>query len=216
MLAALRAWFAQQDFVEVDTPILQVAPGAEVHLKGFATALEAPDGARRTLWLHTSPEFAMKKLLAGGVPRLFQLAHVFRNGERSALHHPEFTMLEWYRAGEGYETLMDDCQALLHVAMQAAGTQALAWQGHRCDPALPAERLSVADAFTRYAGIDLLATVRADGSTDTAALVRAATGAGIRTHDGDGWDDVFFRVVFQCIEPSSRSAASNWPMPSAN
>ena len=201
ILAALRAWFAAQDFVEVDTPILQRAPGAEVHLKGFATELEAPDGARQTLWLQTSPEFAMKKLLAGGVPRLFQLAHVFRNGERSELHHPEFTMLEWYRAGQDYETLMRDCEALLRTAMQAVAADALRWQGHRCDPALPAERLSVADAFARDAGLDLLASVAPDGRTDTAMLVRAATGAGIRTHEGDGWDDVFFRIVFQCIEP---------------
>lgn len=201
ILTALRAWFGQESFVEVDTPILQVAPGAEVHLKGFATDLEAPDGALARLWLQTSPEFAMKKLLAGGVPRLFQFAHVFRNGERSALHHPEFTMLEWYRAGDGYETLMADCEALLRVAAAAAGATMLGWQGHRCDPFQAAERLSVADAFQRYAGIDLLATIADDGGTDTVALARAATGAGIRPHDGDGWDDIFFRVVFQCIEP---------------
>jgi len=112
--AALRQWFAAEGFVEVETPILQVAPGAEVHLQGFATDWETPDGEEEQVrWLHSSPEFAMKKLLAGGVPKLFQFARVFRNGEGSALHHPEFTMLEWYRAGAGYETIMGDCAALL-------------------------------------------------------------------------------------------------------
>ena len=129
--AAMRRGSRREGFVEVETPILQVAPGAEVHLKGFATDWELPDGEERTRWLHTSPEFAMKKLLAGGVPRLFQFARVFRNGEGSALHHPEFTMLEWYRAGVGYETIMQDCVSLL----MATGAHELRWNGRVCDPA---------------------------------------------------------------------------------
>ena len=109
---AMRRWFATEGFAEVETPILQVAPGAEVHLTGFATDWKLPDGEERERWLHSSPELAMKKLLAGGIERLFQFARVFRNAEGSALHHPEFTMLEWYRAGAGYETIMEDCAAL--------------------------------------------------------------------------------------------------------
>ena len=127
--AALRQWFAARGFVEVETPILQVAPGAEVHLTGFATDWETPDGDGARRWLHSSPEFAMKKLLAGGVPRLFQFARVFRNAEGSALHHPEFTMLEWYRAGAGYETIMEDCAALL--ALDRREGAALGGQGLR-------------------------------------------------------------------------------------
>ena len=101
VLAATRRFFAERGFVEVDTPALQVSPGMEPHLQAFATELVGanPDD-RRPMHLHTSPEFAMKKLLVAGVPRLFQIAHVFRNGERSATHHPEFSMLEWYRAGD--------------------------------------------------------------------------------------------------------------------
>jgi lysyl-tRNA synthetase class 2 len=98
---AVRAYFAAEGFAEVETPALQVSPGLEVHLKAFATTIEDPSGGTRPLFLHTSPEFAMKKLLAAGEPRLFQLARAFRNGERSATHHPEFTMLEWYRRGAG-------------------------------------------------------------------------------------------------------------------
>src|SRR5262249_53506193 len=147
--AALRQWFAHEGFVEVETPILQLAPGAEVHLQGFLTEWETPDGEdERERWLHSSPEFAMKKLLAGGVPGLSQSARVFRNGEGSALHHPEFTMLEWYRAGAGYETIMEDCAKLLALT----GARALTWQGRTCDPAATPERLTIAEAFDRHAG----------------------------------------------------------------
>ena len=187
--AAWRQWFAGQGFVEVETPILQVAPGAEVHLTGFSTEWKTPDGQGRQRWLHSSPEFAMKKLLAGGVPRLFQFARVFRNAEGSALHHPEFTMLEWYRAGVGYETIMEDCAALLALT----GAKELRWQGKVCDPHAAPERLTVAEAFERHAGVDVLATVG-----DAAALSRAS---GVAGHAGDSWDDVFFRIMFEKIEP---------------
>ncbi len=187
--ATMRRWFAEQDFVEVETPILQVAPGAEVHLSGFVTDWELPDGEERERWLHSSPEFAMKKLLAGGLPRLFQFARVFRNAEGSALHHPEFTMLEWYRAGAGYEAIMEDCHALLALA----GVDLLRWGGHVCDPRAEPERLTVADAFARHAGVDLLATV---GSPERLALA-----SGVAMHAGDSWDDVFFRIMFERIEP---------------
>jgi lysyl-tRNA synthetase class 2 len=187
--ASLREWFRREGFVEVETPILQVAPGAEVHLSGFATDWKAPEGgAAEVRWLHTSPEFAMKKLLAGGVPRLFQFARVFRNAERGALHHPEFTMLEWYRAGAGYETIMEDCAALLSLT----DARELSWQGKVCDPEALPERLTVAEAFKRHAGVDLLAT-----AGDAEALSCAS---GIARHDGDSWEDVFFRVMFEKIE----------------
>jgi lysyl-tRNA synthetase class 2 len=187
--AALRRWFESQGFLEVETPILQVMPGAEVHLTGFATDWELPDGEERERWLHSSPELAMKKLLAGGLPRLFQFARVFRNAEGSALHHPEFTMLEWYRAGAGYEAIMHDCHELLALS----GAELLRWGEHVCDPRAEPERLTVADAFARHAGVDLLATV---GSPE-----RLAQGAGIAMHAGDSWDDVFFRIMFERIEP---------------
>ncbi|WP_428658578.1 EF-P lysine aminoacylase EpmA [Reyranella sp.] len=186
--AALRTWFAAEGFVEVETPILQVAPGAEVHLAGFSTAWKTPDGIEHPRWLHSSPEFAMKKLLAGGVPKLFQFARVFRNAEGSALHHPEFTMLEWYRAGAGYETIMADCAALLALA----GAKELRWEDKACDPTAAPERLTVAQAFDRHAGVDLFATVG-----DAAKLSRLS---GVAMHDGDSWDDVFFRIMFDRIE----------------
>ena len=186
--AALRQWFAGEGFVEVETPILQVSPGAEVHLAGFVTDWELPDGEERVRWLHSSPEFAMKKLLAGGVPKLFQFARVFRNAEGSALHHPEFTMLEWYRAGVGYDAIMKDCATLLALT----GVDELRWDGHVCDPRAEPERLTVAEAFQRYAGVDLIATV---GSAE-----RLAQASGVARHADDTWDDVFFRIMFDRIE----------------
>ena len=192
--AALRAWFAARDFVEAETAILQVSPGNEAHLHAFATELIG-DAGRMPLYLHTSPEFAGKKLLAAGEPRLFTFARVFRNRERSALHHPEFTMLEWYRANEPYDVLIDDCAALLAAAADAAGTTRFAFRGREADPFAKPERLTVAEAFARYANIDLLSTV-----DDRDALAAAAAGQGIRVAADDTWADIFSGVMVR-IEP---------------
>ena len=199
--ASLRDWFAAHDFVEVQTAALQVSPGNEAHLAAFATEAVGPDGARAPLYLHTSPEFACKKLLAAGEVRIFSFGPVYRNRERGPLHHPEFTMLEWYRVGEAYESLMLDCAAFLALAATRAGATLFSFRGRDCDPFAEPERLSVAEAFTRYAGIDLLATVAADGSTDRDALYSALTKAGLRTAPDDSWADLFSRVMVEKIEP---------------
>lgn len=202
LTAAIRAWLAERGFVEVETPILQVSPGNEAHLHAFATELRGPDGAsRRGLWLHTSPELAMKKLLAAGEARIFSLARAFRNRERGPLHRPEFTLLEWYRAHEPYEALMADCTALLGLAADAAGAARLAWRGAGLDPYAPPERLTVAEAFACHAGIDLLATVDAGGAADRDALAARAAAAGIRVAGDDTWSDIFSRVLVARIEP---------------
>ncbi|WP_237480514.1 EF-P lysine aminoacylase EpmA [Lichenibacterium dinghuense] len=198
--AALRRWFEARGFLEVETPILQRSPGNEAHLEAFATELVGPDGASHRLYLHTSPEFAMKKLLAAGEPRLVTLARVFRNRERSATHHPEFTMLEWYRAGAPYADLMDDCAALLAAAAEAAGSRHWSHRGRSCDPFAEPERVSVADAFARHAGVDLLATLgRAEPDRD--ALVRQAEAAGVPCAADDSWSDAFSRLLSARVEP---------------
>ncbi|MGI3901969.1 MAG: EF-P lysine aminoacylase EpmA [Janthinobacterium lividum] len=198
--AAVRRWFAARDFLEAETPILQHSPGNEAHLEAFATELVGPDAVARRLYLHTSPEFAMKKLLAAGELRLFTLARVFRNRERSGTHHPEFTMLEWYRAGAPYTELMADCVALLAAAAEAAGSRLWSHRGRTCDPFAEPERLCVAEAFRHHAGIDLLATL--DGSVpDRDALVRQAEAAGLRCAADDDWSDVFSRILSQRVEP---------------
>ena len=200
IIAALRNWFAARDFVEVETAALQVSPGNETHLHALAADLLGPGGERRQLYLRTSPEFACKKLLAAGETRIVDFARVFRNRERGALHHPEFTMLEWYRAHEPYETLMDDCAGLLAETARAAGATQFVYRGTTVDPFAATERLTVADAFSRHAGIDLLATVR-NGKGDRAALAAQATKAGIAIADNDNWGDIFSRVLVERVDP---------------
>jgi elongation factor P--(R)-beta-lysine ligase len=200
--AALRGWFAANDFIEVETGALQVSPGNETHLHAFATALVAPDGKGASpLYLRTSPEFACKKLLAAGERRIVEFARVFRNRERGALHAPEFTLVEWYRAGEPYTVLMADCAAILSAAAQAAVTRHFSFRGRQADAFAEPERLSVAEAFGRYAGIDLLATLFPDGEGNRDGLACAATAAGIRIADDDTWGDIFSRVLVERIEP---------------
>ena len=197
---AIRSWLEAQGFIEVETAALQVSPGNETHLHAFATELIDPGGERRPLYLHTSPEFACKKLLAAGEERIFTFAQVYRNRERGPLHHPVFTMLEWYRAGAPCETLMEDCAALLKIASQAAGATTFAWRGRNIDPLAAPERLTVAEAFQRQAGIDLLATLGTH-APDRDALARAAAGAGIRTVPDDTWGDIFSRILVAKVEP---------------
>jgi elongation factor P--(R)-beta-lysine ligase len=198
--AALRAWFAKRDFVEVETAALQVSPGNEIHLHAFATDLIGPGGEHRPLYLHTSPEFACKKLLAAGETRVINFARVFRNRERGALHHPEFTMLEWYRANETYEALMDDCAAVLAETARATGAKEFRFRDKTIDPYAVPERLTVADAFARYAGIDLPATV-SKGRGDRRALAGEALKAGVAIAQDDTWGDVFSRILAERVEP---------------
>jgi lysyl-tRNA synthetase class 2 len=200
--AAVRGWFEQRAFVEVETSALQVSPANEAHLHAFRTRLEAPGGGDALLFLRTSPEFACKSLLAGGERRIFELGKVWRNRERGPLHHPEFTLLEWYRAEEPYEALMIDCALLLPLAAEAAGTRTLRWRGREADPFAEPERLSLAQAFDRFARIDLLATVAADGETDRGALAAGARAAGMRVAEDDTWSDIYSKILVQLIEPN--------------
>jgi lysyl-tRNA synthetase class 2 len=194
---ATRAFFADRDFLEVETPALQVSPGLEPHLAAFATELLAADRqSRQPLFLHTSPEFAMKKLLAAGLPRIFQLAHVFRNGERASTHHPEFTMLEWYRPGD-YHGIIADAAALLVRLSVVAGRNPVSWRGTGCDLSAPPEMVTVQNAFARHAdGIDLLAT-----AGDVEALSAEARRIGVRVAADDRWDDLALRILAERIEP---------------
>jgi lysyl-tRNA synthetase class 2 len=196
----LRALFGAWEFTEVEASILQVSPGNEAHLHAFATELVTTGGDRSRLYLHTSPEFACKKLLAAGERRIYEFARVFRNRERGALHHPEFTLLEWYRAEESYAALMRDCAALLAAAAEAAGTSEFSFRGRSADPFAPPERLSVAEAFDRYAGIDLLARLTGQ-EADRHALAAQAERAGVRLAEDDSWSDIFSRVLVERIEP---------------
>src|SRR5262249_9106367 len=163
-------------------------PGLEPHLQAFATELHDPQERRRgQRYLHTSPEFAMKKLLVAGMPRIWQLAHVFRDGERSATHHPEFSMLAWYRAGASYRDLMEECPALATACQSAGGAGALTWRGRTADATGTWQRISVAEAFQQLCGLDLLATAPDPSRPDPDRLAAAASRIGIARHPGDDW-----------------------------
>ncbi|HYD42778.1 MAG TPA: EF-P lysine aminoacylase EpmA [Anaeromyxobacter sp.] len=208
--AALRAALSGLAYEEVETPVLVPAPGMEPHIDAFSAPFHPEGGGpARPLWLHTSPEYAMKRLLADGFERIFQLARVFRNGELSRTHNPEFTMLELYRAGTDYRGIMADTERALEAAARALspdGVPSAVRGGRVLDLTAPFETLTVEEAFRRHAGLELGAC---DG--DGARLAAAARAAG---HDpgppGESYDDVFFRVMLDAVEPRLGSARPTW------
>jgi lysyl-tRNA synthetase class 2 len=197
VIKAVRAFFDDQGFWEVETPILQVCPVMDTHIHAFKTDILGLDLKKeRELYLHTSPEFAMKKLMVAGVKDLYQICHVFRNGEGSKLHSPEFTMIEWYRSNAGYEEIMDDCVNLLRTTAKKLGITEYSFSGQSADPFKDWQKISVAKAFEQYAGIDLAACLE-----DRNALAEAASEQGIRVTESDNWDDLFHAVMAEKIEP---------------
>ncbi len=200
VIRAIRGWFEEQGFTEVETAILQVSPGNETHLHAPRADLAGADGQSLRRYLRTSPEFACKKLLAAGEAKIFELARVFRDRERGDLHLPEFTMLEWYRAGATYEAVMADTVVVIAQAAQATGIGQFSFRGRTVDPFAEPELLTVASAFERFAGIDLLATI-GEREGDRAALA-AAAGQRIRVRDDDTWSDIFSKVLVEHVEPN--------------
>ncbi len=186
---AVRAFFEARAYQEVETSYAVPAPGEEVHLQAFATRRQYPDGTTEPLWLHTSPEFAMKRLLVARAGPIFQFARVWRNGESSPLHAAEFTMLEWYRPGAGMDGLIDETVALLRSVLPPV----VRCRGVTTDLSR-FERLTVAEAFARYVGVDLLAI-----GEDAPGLAAAAD---VRLRDGETWEDLFFRLLLDRIEPA--------------
>ena len=197
---AVRAWFEEQGFAEAETGILQISPGNETHLHAPRTELIRADGTRATRYLRTSPEFAAKKLLAAGEEKIFEFARVFRDRESGDLHLPEFTMLEWYRANTAYDAVMADTIVVIAHAAQATGIGRFSFRGRTADPFAEPELLTVAAAFERFAGIDLLATI-ANGEGDRTALAAAARDR-VRVAEDDTWSDIFSKVLVEHVEPN--------------
>ena len=199
---AVRAFFDARGYTEVETPYAVPTPGEDVHLAALRTEAADAYGARRPLWLHTSPEFAMKRLLADGAGPIFQLARVWRNGEGSPRHAVEFTMLEWYRPHLDLAGLMDETESLLRAVLPPSVASA----GRRTSLAA-FERLTVAEAFARHGAGDVLAT-----ANDPAALARSA---GTTPRPGEGWEDLFFRLLLERVEPHLGRARptflTHWP-----
>jgi lysyl-tRNA synthetase class 2 len=202
LTAATRAFFTARGYTEVETPYAVPAPGEEVHLSAFRTERQQPDGRREPLWLHTSPEFAMKRLLVAGAGPIFQLARVWRNGEGSDLHAPEFTMLEWYRPDADMGSLIDETAAYLRAVLPPV----VSCRGITTDLS-ETERITVAEAFARYVGADVLATAE-----DAPALAAAAR---TRLRENENWEDLFFRLLLERVEPqlgrSHPTFLTHWP-----
>jgi lysyl-tRNA synthetase class 2 len=203
MRAALRAWFGAAGFTETECRALVQSPGNETHLHPLSTTLHGVDGTPQgTAFLHTSPEFAMKKLIAAGEDRLFEFARVWRDREAGALHAREFTMLEWYRTHASLEALMADAATIVAVAARAAGSTVLSHRGQTCDPFATPERLTVTQAFAIHAGVELDATLCPDGTPRADALRAQARATGVSCRDDDSWSDVFSRILVSRVEPA--------------
>jgi lysyl-tRNA synthetase class 2 len=199
IVRALRDHFAEGEFIEVETSALQVSPGNETHIHAFKTELQQP-GRRDRRYLRTSPEFACKKLMAAGERRIVEFARVFRNNERGPLHHPEFTMLEWYRAHGRYEMLMDDCMQVIARAADVTGARRFSYRERIADPYAEAERLTVADAFKLHAEIDLLETLTPEGP-DRRRFAIMANDINVNIAFDDTWGDIFSRILVEKVEP---------------
>jgi len=203
VIKAIRAFFDAEVFEEVETPLLVAAPGMEPYLDVFETRLTTARGQSHRAFLTTSPEYAMKKLLVAGLPRIYQICKSFRNGEEiSRGHNPEFTILEWYRARADYRAIMVDCENLfvaiwkaLHPDAGAGAEPALTVGNEQISLAPPWERLSVHEAFARYADLDL------DATPDAAAMRRVLMARGYRTDVGTTWEQGYHQIFLNEIEP---------------
>ncbi len=192
---AVRRFFAAEGFVEVETAALQVSGGNEPHISTFEVSLIGAATEKSRLFLHSSPEFSCKKLLAAGETRIFTLAKVFRNRERGPLHHPEFAMLEWYRAREPLSRVVEDCAGLLTVAAEAARTDSFLWGDRTADAFEEPEVLTLCEAFDRHAGVDLARLL-----DDRDGLAKVAAALGVRVVADDGWSDLFSKILCEKIE----------------
>lgn len=190
----VRAFFNARGYLEVETPALQVAPCMEAHIQGFKTELVSADRQnKREMYLHTSPEFAMKKLLVAGLPKIYQLAKVFRNCEGSRWHSPEFAMLEWYQLGMDYKDMMNETIDLVrHILRKPVMANARA-----CDPAMDWEKITVVDALQKYAGVDISANLG-----DLAHIRAEAARVNVYVSPHDDWENALLKILMEKVEPN--------------
>ncbi len=197
-LASIRSFFDVRGFLEVETPIVVSKPGMESHLDPFRTAVVDPRGNSYPAALITSPEYAMKKLLAAGFGNIYQIVKCFRNGEAfKGRHNPEFTMIEWYRTKADYADIMRDTEDLVKdVARNVLGKTDICWRGNAIDLGQEWLRLSVRDALRAYADIDLDRALE-----DKEILRQAAKKLGHDLEEKVSWDDAFYTVFLNAVEP---------------
>lgn len=198
IVSAVRGFFVSHDFLEVETPTVTALPGMEPHLDPFRTTVADYAGKPYDAYLITSPEYAMKKLLAGGLPRIFEIARCYRNGEPwDGSHNPEFSMLEWYRAEADYTDIMADMEQMVsEVAERVTGAKTIEYQGRSIDLSAPWPRMTVKEAMATHADIDLDHAI-----DDEAWFRREIENKGCPTGANDTFDDLFFRIFLRDVEP---------------
>ncbi|MDP3985417.1 MAG: EF-P lysine aminoacylase EpmA [bacterium] len=200
--AAIRQWFINQGFLEVNTPSLVRAAGQEPYLDPFEVAVRDERGNKTPGFLVTSPEYALKKLLVAGFPKIFSLASAFRNNEPAdEFHNPEFTMLEWYRAGSDYRGIMEDTEQL--VSSLARTFHSTGCKTHRAfNFSAPWERLTVAEAFLRHANIDLDEIIGelSDFAGVAGRFRDVLQKRGERVRGDETFDECFFKIFLTYIE----------------
>ena len=198
VLRGIRRFFLGEGFVEVETPYLVSSPGLEPHLSALEVSIHPPRGGAKRMYLHTSPEYAMKKLLGQGWDKIFQVCRVFRDEEGGPTHQMEFTLLEWYRARADYRKIMEDCEGLLHfLSRELKKGPEIEYQGRKIDLSPPAERLSVSRAMEIYGRVDI------QENADGASLLEEAKSRGYRFDPGAfySFEEVFFKVFLESVEP---------------
>ena len=202
-LAAVRGYFEAEGFIEVEPAALQVSPGNETHLHGFATAMIGADGASHPAYLHTSPEFAMKKLLAAGKPGFSRCRGCSAIASAARCIRPNSRCWNGTGSAKQPAALERDCAALLKLAATTAGARGLIFRGREADPFAQPERVSVRDAFLRHAGIDIFESLPPNGlgEPDRALFARRAVEKGIRIVADDSWSDIFSRILSERVEP---------------
>ncbi len=203
VMSAIRSFFQERNFIEVDTAMLQLSPGLDRHVRPVPIELRSPfELATLARYLHTSPEFAMKKLLSAGEKRIFQICRVWRDAEDSAVHQPEFTLLEWYRTEADYSALMKDVEELIDFVCSMTNQPRLQAGDHAMQSGDAWVRMTVADAFLEFADIDLLATIDDGFDPSSSALFDAVQKAGMTCNPTDSWDDLFHRILLERVEPN--------------
>ncbi len=213
--SAIRTWFDAQGFIEIDTCALQASPGNETHLHAFKTQMIGNDGETHQLYLQTSPEFACKKLIAAGEPKVFTFAPAFRNRERGPLHAPAFTMLEWYRAdasgADPYQSIKDDCDQLLSIAAQTAGNLAWNWKKRTCDLHQSSVKTTIPQALLDIFGFNLAAAFKASGEPDRETLAEMAKSSDIGVAGDDSWGDIFSKLMIDLEKRYGEIPGASWP-----
>ncbi len=198
IVSSVRAFFESEGFLEIDVPVLVPLPGMEPHLEPVQVAVHDRRGHVFPFYLHTSPEYALKKLLAAGFDRIYALTHAFRDGEVSQTHNLEFTLLEWYRAGVDYNQLMRDCEKLFALVAENLGHEELRirYRGLEIDLRPPWPRLTMRQAVQRFASVDI------SGQTTVEELVAIAHGKGYHEARPDWpWEDLFYLIFLNEVEP---------------